>query len=293
MVISEFDPLASSGSETESQPLKSAPRHQRSLTPDNRHSNLLTPDSSTDDEENPDGFSNQRRHYQSDQDLLVNNNSDGSDDSEVCVLSPRQRSGGISSNAVINKEHFLVASDCHELLNSSERDWKYSTNNSVTTRESPLVAHRLKPEASTSSSSLSSGPGHKTRIKRSPHQIKKKKSNSPRLKIKFPQKSSSKPKETEELHPQEVMATAHQVFTGDPRYLRTQHKVVTLQMARNRDRFCDRKPHRIYIGSWNVNGKGVEEKLTHFVGYEISKRNFRETSPNNFALPKPAIFAFG
>lgn len=45
-----------------------------------------------------------------------------------------------------------------------------------------------------------------------------------------------------------------------------QNNIISAELERRKEDYCDRHPIRVFIGTWNVNGKSPDGPLTHYIG---------------------------
>ena len=70
-----------------------------------------------------------------------------------------------------------------------------------------------------------------------------------------------------------------------------QNNIISTELEQRKEEYCDRVPIRVFIGTWNVNGKSPDEPLTAYIGRasfqpgdDISEKNKHSKMPHLLAL---------
>lgn len=166
----------------------------------------------------------------------------------------RRRSGGVTRRLQVPGQQHQIISDFDPFVSSDNHELAKPLKS-----QSEGLRERTKSRTPTHSppSSRKHSPNATRRTNGSPSNSRS------RLMARLPTKTGSKAKLNQ------AQAYPERKPTGEANSALldiVQHSVVSTELERRKEEYCNREPIRVFIGTWNVNGKSPDEQLTPYIG---------------------------
>ena len=164
----------------------------------------------------------------------------------------------------------LVSSDNHELVHPTKSHSEGKQPKSRTPNASPPSSRKHSPRAVRHTGNSPSN----SRAK---------------LTIRLQTKTGSKTKLNQAQAYPERMTTGEAAST---QLDITQNSVINSELEQRKEEYCSREPVRVFVGTWNVNGKSPDERLTPYIG-RASCQPQEDVSERTKYYLKPHLLVLG